>query len=345
MQAQYPIYLEIRCQRDRLRLLPAIILDTRTGRPPEGSGSARAYGRTGRRAATADPDGLYHNSTLSAGRHGNHVNLTAFNAFVIPRRPAIALCRGTISLPRNPKHPTLAPASLARPGHKFLSAGSASRVGHPSSRRGQSRAPNRRRRAANRLTGASIIHPAGKEGVMPKLSTTLHLDMLNDFTRANNRLPARLFRAIKHELTESPIYGLQWGDPETSDLLRFILDRYVRPYVKSDHTALEIGPGGGRWTRYLLDFSKVYAIDYHLELLRELQRNFRRQKNLEFVKNNGADFPGVPDKSIDFLFSFGALVHIELDIIQHICIISNGLSNQEPTSCFNILIKPRLWHN
>jgi SAM-dependent methyltransferase len=219
-------------------------------------------------------------------------------------------------LPRNPKHPTLAPASLARPGHKFLSAGSASRVGHPSSRRGLSRAPNRRRRAANRLTGASIIHPAGKAGVMPKLSTTLHLDMLNDFTRANNRLPARLFRAIKHELTESPIYGLQWGDPETSDPLRFILDRYVRPYVKSDHTALEIGPGGGRWTRYLLDFSKVYAIDYHLELLRELQRNFRRQKNLEFVKNNGADFPGVPDKSIDFLFSFGALVHIELDIIQ-----------------------------
>jgi hypothetical protein len=53
---------------------------------------------------------------------------------------------------------------------------------------------------------------AEKELVMPILSTTLHLDMLNDFTRGNNRLPARLFRAIKHELAESPIYGLQWGD-------------------------------------------------------------------------------------------------------------------------------------
>jgi ubiquinone/menaquinone biosynthesis C-methylase UbiE len=34
-----------------------------------------------------------------------------------------------------------------------------------------------------------------------------------------------------------------------------------------------------------------------------------------FIRNNGTDFPGVPDASIDFLFSFGVFVHLDIDII------------------------------
>jgi hypothetical protein len=33
------------------------------------------------------------------------------------------------------------------------------------------------------------------------------------------------------------------------------------------------------------------------------------------LKNNGDDFPRVPDASIDFVFSFGAFVHFDLDLI------------------------------
>ena len=49
---------------------------------------------------------------------------------------------------------------------------------------------------------------------------------------------------------------------------------------------------------------------------RVLQSNIR-SKNLTVVKNNGSDFPGVPNESVDFLFSFGAFVHFDVEIIDH----------------------------
>ena len=33
------------------------------------------------------------------------------------------------------------------------------------------------------------------------------------------------------------------------------------------------------------------------------------------MKNNGDDFPGIPDASIDFVFSFGTFVHLDMPII------------------------------
>ncbi len=90
---------------------------------------------------------------------------------------------------------------------------------------------------------------------MPLLSDTIHLDMLHASHR--NEEPRKL-----------GIYGLQWGDPEVSVPLKFIRDRYIRPYIDFDHTAVEIGPGGGRWTRYLLSFRCLYALDYHTRVAR-----------------------------------------------------------------------------
>jgi ubiquinone/menaquinone biosynthesis C-methylase UbiE len=148
---------------------------------------------------------------------------------------------------------------------------------------------------------------------VPDLSTSIHLDML----RARRRLSLfDRFRRAKRELfREESLYGLEWGDPENVPPLRYVRDHYVRRFVNPDHTALEIGPGGGRWTRYLIEFQKIYLVDYHAELLTELRKNFHRP-NMDFVKNNGADFPGVPDHSIDFLFSFGVFVHLDLPLIR-----------------------------
>jgi len=148
---------------------------------------------------------------------------------------------------------------------------------------------------------------------MPDLNTSLHLDMLESFRRRNSAL-SRLVRAVKTALWSKDIYGLQWGDPEVVEPLRFIRNQYVLPYVDPQHTALEIGPGGGRWTRYLLGFKRLYVVDYHPELLDELRRNFN-EPNMVFIKNNGTDFPGVEPGSIDYLFSFGTFVHLDLDVI------------------------------
>ena len=149
---------------------------------------------------------------------------------------------------------------------------------------------------------------------MPDLNTRLHLHMLSH-SRRENSFFRRMFRAFRRELLP-PLYGLEWGDPEVVPPLNFIKERYVLPYVNAQHKAVEIGPGGGRWTRYLLGFETLYVIDYHQELLDEIKRNFGRQRNVRLIKNNGTDFPGVDKNSIDYLFSFGTFVHLDFNLIE-----------------------------
>jgi hypothetical protein len=138
---------------------------------------------------------------------------------------------------------------------------------------------------------------------MPPLTTKLHVQTLK--------------RALAEgQPAQDGLYGLQWGDPEDprNPALQAIRDRWILPYVDSARIGLEIGPGGGRWTRYLLGFRQLYVVDCHAELLGELRKNFPHPHIVEIL-NNGADFPGVPPASVDFVFSFGVFVHLDLDII------------------------------
>jgi SAM-dependent methyltransferase len=152
---------------------------------------------------------------------------------------------------------------------------------------------------------------------MPDLNTSLHTDMLKKHTEMLKKqsLARRLYRAIRRELTTNTMYGLEWGDPDTFTPLQFIKERWVIPYVRGDQTGLEIGPGGGRWTRYLLGFRSLYVVDYYSELLAELRKKLNKP-NMIFVKNNGTDFQSVPDSAVDFIFSFGTFVHLDPPLIE-----------------------------
>jgi hypothetical protein len=149
---------------------------------------------------------------------------------------------------------------------------------------------------------------------MPDLNTTLHLDMLRRSGRRRN-LVLRILRAVKREWCHGGIYGLEWGDPDVVQPLRFIRDRYVLPYVNAEQCAVEIGPGGGRWTRYMLGFRKLYVVDYYADVLEEMKKNVRKRK-IEFIKNNGTDFPGIDERSVNYLFSFGTFVHLDTHLIE-----------------------------
>jgi len=107
-------------------------------------------------------------------------------------------------------------------------------------------------------------------------------------------------------------YGDRWGDPEKSTKLIAIRKRFIEPYLDVDKVALEVGSGGGRFTQYLLPFKKIYCVDINAEMFDYLRRRFPQVKNLEFVHSSGSDIPGVPNGSIDFVWSFGTFVHIEV---------------------------------
>jgi SAM-dependent methyltransferase len=156
---------------------------------------------------------------------------------------------------------------------------------------------------------------------MPELDTPLHLEMLGEYGWRRRILRgAKAFsrtlslRQARAAAAAPPLYGLQWGDPDQNEGLRSVKERFLLPYCDPAATGLEIGPGGGRWTRYMLALDRLYVVDYHEELLRELRKNYS-QPNMVFVKNNGTDLPGVPDQSVDLVFSFGTFVHLDRDLI------------------------------
>jgi ubiquinone/menaquinone biosynthesis C-methylase UbiE len=122
------------------------------------------------------------------------------------------------------------------------------------------------------------------------------------------------------------LYGAQWGDPEVRGLrylvqrllrpkaapgpLYKVVDRYLRPYVTPESAVLEIGSGGGRWTRYLVAARRVVCVDINQEFFPLLSAKFPGAP-LEFYQSSGCELRGIDGDSIDFVFSFGTLVHIE----------------------------------
>lgn len=123
-------------------------------------------------------------------------------------------------------------------------------------------------------------------------------------------------------------YGDQWGDPSAGRLrylarrLRYghklpgnlakVRSRYLEPYVSRETVALEIGPGGGRWTRYLLRGREVVAVDLNGEFFEYLEQRFpEAAAKLRFYETSGYELQGIADASVDFVFSFGTFVHFD----------------------------------
>ncbi|MEL6345061.1 MAG: class I SAM-dependent methyltransferase [Myxococcota bacterium] len=110
-------------------------------------------------------------------------------------------------------------------------------------------------------------------------------------------------------------YGDQWGTPETAPPLKMVRDAWLMPFVGPERTILEIGSGGGRWTQLLLNARKLYSVDINQAMIQYLQQRFGTPPQLALIQTAGADLPGVPERSIDFVFSFGTFVHLEPETI------------------------------
>jgi SAM-dependent methyltransferase len=80
---------------------------------------------------------------------------------------------------------------------------------------------------------------------------------------------------------------------------------------------LEIAPGYGRWTPYLLNNSERYiGIDITEPLVLHCQRLFGALHSRPvFLLGDGFRFDRVRDRSISLVFSFDSLVHAEMDCL------------------------------
>jgi ubiquinone/menaquinone biosynthesis C-methylase UbiE len=74
---------------------------------------------------------------------------------------------------------------------------------------------------------------------------------------------------------------------------------------------VEIGCGLGRMThRFAEHFGRVYSVDVSPEMLKRAGSQWASLANVEFILGHGNDFPGIADRSIDFVFSFIVLQHV-----------------------------------
>lgn len=79
---------------------------------------------------------------------------------------------------------------------------------------------------------------------------------------------------------------------------------------------VEIAPGYGRWTQYLVELAdQLTIVDLSPVCIEVCQKRFSALDHIEYVVNDGVSLPGVNDDSVDLVFSFDSLVHVEDDTI------------------------------
>jgi len=132
----------------------------------------------------------------------------------------------------------------------------------------------------------------------------------------NRRWEKVLNEFLEKNPKKEKYFGEGWGNPEIKPFLKKICENFVIPYVNKNHIAIEIGSGGGRWTQYLLNFKKVFCVEFNQNMFQYLIDRFGTKTNLSFCLTNGTDFPGIAKDSIDYAFSFGTFVHLDNNLIK-----------------------------
>src|ERR1700719_3270477 len=87
--------------------------------------------------------------------------------------------------------------------------------------------------------------------------------------------------------------------------------------IHSCDAIVEIASGYGRWTQYLLQYSKrLLGFDLTERCTEFCRDRFSEFAHCSFSVNDGLSLPSVEDATIDFVFSFDSLVHCEMDVVK-----------------------------
>jgi SAM-dependent methyltransferase len=81
-------------------------------------------------------------------------------------------------------------------------------------------------------------------------------------------------------------------------------------------SVLEIAPGHGRCTQFLLRFTRLYrGIDLSEQCVDHCQKRFTGRRDADFVVNDGISLAGAAGRPYNLIFSFDSLVHADNDAI------------------------------
>ncbi len=106
--------------------------------------------------------------------------------------------------------------------------------------------------------------------------------------------------------------GVEAGAATSLAEYEFLIEkRFIEPYIKMDHTVLEIGIGGGRTASLLKKHCKyLICADISHEMLKATRRRLG-DEDVSFVKLDGITLNGVDHGVVDVCFSYDTMVHLE----------------------------------
>jgi SAM-dependent methyltransferase len=104
-----------------------------------------------------------------------------------------------------------------------------------------------------------------------------------------------------------------WGGP-VSQWYGSLLPR-VHRFVPAD-TVLEIACGYGRWTQFLKDLcNNLIVVDVAERCIEACKQRFAQNTHISYHVNDGKSLGMLNDESVDFVFSFDSLVHVDESVM------------------------------
>lgn len=109
--------------------------------------------------------------------------------------------------------------------------------------------------------------------------------------------------------------GDQWSWTSTAAQWHFIVLPRVQRFLPAK-SILEIAPGLGRWTQFLVDqCESLIGVDLSEKGIEGCRQRFADKPHVNFFTNDGYSLEMVGEESIDLTFSFDSLVHTEWDVV------------------------------
>jgi SAM-dependent methyltransferase len=121
------------------------------------------------------------------------------------------------------------------------------------------------------------------------------------------------YRIIRHwhEWKDGGEEWSAWGLPRNGSAQFSRLTSLPAP------TILEIAPGFGRWTHYLREHcERLHIVDPAEDCIEACRCRFGDDARLSYHVNDGSSLAMIPDRSIDFVFSFDSLVHVTRETVE-----------------------------
>lgn len=118
----------------------------------------------------------------------------------------------------------------------------------------------------------------------------------------------------QHWTDDGDEWSQSWGGPEPQWF--FSIYPRIQTFLPATRI-LEIAPGFGRWTRFLKNYCEnLTVVDLTPACIEACQKRFQAESHIAYHINDGKSLDMIPDKDLDFVFSFDSLVHVEADVIE-----------------------------